>query len=110
MKEDFLRGLGFSRKWSQISLFQLFHFPEILRTGLALRQNERNLESATFELGEFASLRKKQGSLDEGEQVEWELLKGRVLRFREERSRLLKRSDASDLLEKEEVGEKEREP
>lgn len=98
MKEDFLRGLGFSRRWSQISLFQIFHFPEILRTGIAIRQNEKNLDAATHELGEFVYQRKGQNSLDEGEMIEWDLLRGRVLRFMEERSQLLRRGGKSDFL------------
>ncbi len=96
MKEDFLRGLGFSRRWSQVSLFQIFHFPEILRAGIASRQNEKKLEAATHELGEFVYQRKAQESLDEGEVIEWDLLRGRVLLFMEERNRLLRRGGKSD--------------
>ena len=97
MKEDFLRGLGFSKRWSQIGLFQILHFPEILRTGIAIRQNEKNLDAATHELGEFVYQRKSQQSLDEGEMIEWDLLRGRVLRFMEERNRLLRRGGKSDI-------------
>ncbi|MDA8058951.1 MAG: hypothetical protein M0Z37_01185 [Nitrospiraceae bacterium] len=96
-KEDFLRGLGLSRRWSQIGLFQIFHFPEILRTAIAIRQNEKSLDAAIHELGDFVHQRKDLAFLDEGEMVEWDLLRGRVLRFMEERSRLLRIGGRSDL-------------
>jgi hypothetical protein len=95
-KEDFLRGLGLSKRWSQIGLFQLFHFPEILRTGIAIRQNEKSLDAAIYELGDFVYQRKDLSFLDEGEMVEWDLLRGRVLRFMEERSRLLRSGGQND--------------
>jgi len=104
-REDFLRGLGLSRRWSQISLFQLFHFPEILRTGIAIRQNEKSLESAIYELGDFVYQRKDLQFLDEGEMVEWDLLRGRVLRFMEERSRLIRRGGKSDFPTERPIGE-----
>ncbi len=74
----------------------IFKVGDLVQSSLAKLRNESRLRKAYRDLGEFLFQRMHDPELDEADQVEFDLLMGRIAEIRVERDRLIGDSENSD--------------
>ena len=78
------------------TILWIYKVNELVQSSLAKLRNESRLRKAYRDLGEFLFQRMNDRELDEADQVELDLLMGRIAEIRAERDRLTGDSEKSD--------------